>query len=98
MDAFKDVSAAQQEAQSYLNNARAYKTQVEANAQGEASAFDQVYRQYKLAPEVTRRRMYYETMEKVLAKSDKTIVEAPGITPYLPLQPMPPSKPQAAPK
>ena len=34
MDAFKDVSAAQQEAQSYLNNARAYKTQIEANAQG----------------------------------------------------------------
>jgi membrane protease subunit HflK len=96
MDAFKDVSAAQQEAQSYLNNARAYKTQVEANAQGEASAFDQVYQQYKLAPEVTRRRMYYETMEKVLSKSDKTIVEAPGVTPYLPIQPTPSSKPQAA--
>lgn len=87
MDAFKDVSAAQQEAQSYLNNARAYRTQVEANAAGEASAFDQVYQQYKLAPEVTRRRMYYETMEKVLAKSDKTIVETPGVTPYLPIQP-----------
>ena len=31
--------------------------------------------------------MYYETMERVLQKVDKTIVEAPGVTPYLPLQP-----------
>ena len=38
-----------------------------------------------LAPEVTRRRMYYETMERVLQQVDKTIVEAPGVTPYLPL-------------
>jgi membrane protease subunit HflK len=45
-----------------------------------------VYEQYRLAPEVTRRRMYYETMEAVLAKSDKTIVETPGgVVPYLPL-------------
>jgi membrane protease subunit HflK len=44
-----------------------------------------VYDQYKLAPEVTRRRMYYETMEQVLSKVDKTIVEAPGVTPYLAL-------------
>jgi len=91
MDAFKDVTAAQQEAQSYLNNARAYATQVNANASGEAIAFDSVYQQYKLAPEVTRRRMYYETMEKVLAKTDKTIVEAPGVAPYLPLQQAMPS-------
>ncbi len=47
--------------------------------------FDKVYEQYKLAPEVTRRRMCYETMEEVLAKTDKTIVEAPGVVPYLPL-------------
>jgi membrane protease subunit HflK len=44
-----------------------------------------VYEQYKLSPEVTRRRMYYETMERVLSKVDKTIIEAPGVTPYLPL-------------
>ena len=54
-------------------------------AQGEAGAFDRVYAQYKLAPEVTRRRMYYETMEKVLARSDKTVVEQGGVVPYLPL-------------
>ena len=54
-------------------------------AVGEATAFDKVYEQYRLAPEVTRKRMYYETMERVLKKVDKTIVEAPGVTPYLPL-------------
>ncbi|MDO6413802.1 FtsH protease activity modulator HflK [Sphingomonas sp. BIUV-7] len=87
MDAFKEVSAAQQQAQSYLNQARAYATQVGAKASGESIAFDQTYAQYKLAPEVTRRRMYYETMEKVLAKTDKTILEAGGVTPYLPIPP-----------
>jgi membrane protease subunit HflK len=84
-DAFKEVTAAQQDAKSYVNQANAYALQLTAKAQGEAAAFDKVYEQYKLAPEVTRRRMYYETMEQVLSKVDKTIVEAPGITPYLPL-------------
>jgi membrane protease subunit HflK len=83
VDAFKEVSAAQQNAQSYLNQARAYATQVTAKAQGESAAFDAVYAQYKLAPEVTRRRMYYDTMEKVLAKTDKTIVEPRNVVPYL---------------
>ncbi|HWI86037.1 MAG TPA: FtsH protease activity modulator HflK [Sphingomonas sp.] len=83
IDAFKEVSAAQQNAQSYLNQARAYATQVTAKAQGESTAFDAVYAQYRLAPEVTRRRMYYETMEKVLAKTDKTIVEPRNVVPYL---------------
>ena len=68
-----------------MNQARAYALQLTAKAQGEATAFDKVYEQYKLAPDVTRRRMYYETMEQVLSKVDKTIVEAPGVTPYLPL-------------
>jgi membrane protease subunit HflK len=84
-DAFKSVSAAQQAAQSDINNARAYAQQITARAQGEAAAFDKVYSQYKLAPDVTRKRMYYETMERVLSKVDKTIIEAPGVTPYLAL-------------
>ena len=83
--AFKDVSAAQQNAQGYLNQARAYSQQLIAQAQGEAAAFDAVYAQYRLAPEVTRKRMYLETMENVLSKVDKTIIEANGVTPYLPL-------------
>jgi modulator of FtsH protease HflK len=84
-DAFKQVTAAQQDAQTYINNANAYSLQLKQKAQGEATAFDKVYEQYKLAPDVTRRRMYYETMEQVLSKVDKTIIEAPGVTPYLPL-------------
>ncbi|MET4595348.1 MULTISPECIES: protease modulator HflK [unclassified Sphingomonas] len=84
---FNAVTAAQQEAIANLNQSRSYAQQVVARAQGEAASFDKVYEQYRLAPEVTRRRMYYETMEAVLAKSDKTIVETPGgVVPYLPLQ------------
>ena len=90
VEAFKSVSAAQQQAQAYLNEARAYSQQLGAKAEGEAAAFDKVYAEYKLAPEVTRRRMYYETMERVLAKTDKTIVEAPNVVPYVPLPPQPP--------
>lgn len=84
-DDFKAVSAAQQQAQANLNNARAYAQQVVARAQGEAARFDKIYEQYQAAPQVTRRRLYYETMEAVLAKSNKTIIEAQGVTPYLPL-------------
>jgi membrane protease subunit HflK len=84
-DAFKQVTAAQQDAQTYINNANAYSLQLRQRAQGEATAFDKVYEQYRLAPDVTKRRMYYETMEQVLSKVDKTIIEAPGVTPYLPL-------------
>jgi membrane protease subunit HflK len=84
-DAFKEVTAAQQDAKSYINSANAYALQLGQKAQGEATAFDKVYEQYKLAPDVTRKRMYYETMEQVLSKVNKTIVEAPGVTPYLAL-------------
>ena len=84
-DAFKDVTAAQQDAQSAINNANAYALQQRQIALGEATAFDKVYAQYKLSPEVTKRRMYYETMERVLRNVDKTIVETPGVTSYLPL-------------
>jgi membrane protease subunit HflK len=84
-DAFLQVSAAQQRAQSSMNSARAYALQITAKAQGEAAAFEKVYSEYRLAPEVTRRRMYYETIERVLSHVDTTIVEAPGVTPYLSL-------------
>jgi membrane protease subunit HflK len=96
-DAFKEVSAAQQEAQSNISRARGYAQQVLAKAQGEAQAFDVIYAQYKLAPEVTRRRMYYDTMEQVLSKSDKTIIETPGVVPYLPLPGTAKRLPDAAP-
>jgi membrane protease subunit HflK len=84
-EAFKSVTAAQQDAQTFINNANAYALQLRQKAQGEATAFDKVYEQYRLSPDVTKRRMYYETMEQVLSRVDKTIVEAPGVTPYLAL-------------
>lgn len=102
VDDFNKVTVAQQRAVADVNQARSYAQQVVARAQGEAAQFDKVYEQYRLAPEVTRRRMYYETMEAVLAKSDKTIVETPGVVPYLPLskgqaRPLPPEITATAP-
>lgn len=85
VDAFRDVQVAEQNADAARNQAQGYAQQVLAQAQGEAEAFDKVYEEYRLAPEVTRQRLYYETMERVLSKTDKTIVEAQGVTPYLPL-------------
>ncbi|MBV7265119.1 protease modulator HflK [Erythrobacter ani] len=85
VDAFRDVSVAEQNADAARNQARGYAQQTIAGAEGEAEAFDKVYEQYRLAPGVTRQRLYYETMERVLAQTDKTIVEAEGVTPYLPL-------------
>lgn len=84
-EAFKDVSAAQQEAQGYLNQARAYSQQVVNRAQGETAQFNAVFEQYRISPEVTRKRLYLETMEDVLKRVDKTVIDAPGVTPYLPL-------------
>ncbi|MCJ8190735.1 FtsH protease activity modulator HflK [Sphingomicrobium aestuariivivum] len=84
-EAFKQVTAAQQDAQSFINEARAYALQITAQAQGEAEAFDKVFQEYRLAPRVTQRRMYYETMERVLRDVDKTIISADGVQPYLPL-------------
>ena len=93
VDAFKEVLAAQQDAQSEINRAEAWAQQLTQRAQGEATAFDKVYAQYKLAPEVTRRRMYYETMERVLSQTDKVILETTGVMPYLPLPGMKQAQP-----
>ena len=85
VEAFNQVTVKQQQRQGNINNANTYAQQVKAKAQGEAAAFDKVYVQYNLAPGVTRRRMYYDTMEEVLSNTDKTIVESNTIAPYLPL-------------
>jgi membrane protease subunit HflK len=84
-EAFKDVSSAQQDADAAINRSRAVAQQLLARAQGDASEFNDIYEEYKLAPEVTRRRLYYETMEQILSKTDKTIVESGNVMPYLPL-------------
>jgi modulator of FtsH protease HflK len=84
-DAFREVNAAQQRRESYMNDARAYASRVTELALGETAEFDKIYVQYREAPEVTKRRLYYETMEQVLGKVDKTIVESNGVVPYLPI-------------
>lgn len=85
IEAFNDVLAARQDAERNLNDARRYEQQVLARAEGSAAEFNEIYEQYRLAPQVTRRRLYYETMEAVLRDTDKTIIETEGVTPYLPL-------------
>src|SRR5690606_36862728 len=68
--------------------AAAYKNRVVQEAQGEAQRFISVYEEYAKAPDVTRKRLYLETMEKVLRDSNKVVVEqggGPGVVPYLPL-------------
>jgi len=68
--------------------AEAYREAVVAEAGGEAERFNLIYAEYARAPEVTRRRMYLETMERVLNRSDKIIMDSEasqGVVPYLPL-------------
>ena len=85
-EAFKDVSSAQQDADAAMNRARQFSQELLARAQGDAAEFNNLYAEYRLAPEVTRRRLYYETMESVLRGTDKTVIEGgSGVTPYLPL-------------
>ena len=70
-------------------DAAAYKTRVVQEAEGEAARFTSIYDEYIKAPEVTRKRLFLETMEQVLGGSDKVIVEngagGSGVVPYLPL-------------
>ncbi|MEQ9437248.1 FtsH protease activity modulator HflK [Hyphomonas sp.] len=81
------VPQARGTAQRLLQEAEAYRDQVLADAQGEASRFEQIYEEYRKAPRVTRERMYLETMEKVLERSDKLIMDQDsGAVPYLPLE------------
>jgi modulator of FtsH protease HflK len=75
------------EAQRVIQGAQAYKEQLENEADGEAQRFLSVYEAYQENPEVTRRRMYLETLQKVLSATDKVILDegAGGAVPYLPL-------------
>ncbi|KHK92495.1 protease modulator HflK [Novosphingobium malaysiense] len=83
--AFEQVTVAQQEAERDRSEARAWAQQKLAEAQGNASAFNKVYEEYRLAPEVTKRRMYYETMEGVVRDTNTVVAEGDNVTPYLPL-------------
>ena len=102
-----DLERAQNEAQTYANrvvpeargraaqilqNAEAYREQAVAEAQGQTSRFNQVYQEYAKAPQVTRQRLYLETMERLLSGTDKLILDAgntgaggQAVIPYLSL-------------
>jgi modulator of FtsH protease HflK len=83
------VPEARGRAAKIIQDAEAYRSQTVADAKGQTSRFLQVYDQYKKAPDVTRQRMYLETMERILANTDKTIIDTgkqgTGVIPYLPL-------------
>jgi modulator of FtsH protease HflK len=98
-----DLERAQNEAQTYANRvvpeargraaqvtqqAEAYREQTVAEAKGQSSRFLQVYEEYKKAPEVTRQRMYLETMERLFGGTEKIIMDSgsgQSVVPYLPL-------------
>ncbi len=86
----QQLGAARGEAAQIREEAAAYQNRVVQEARGEAQRFISVYDEYAKAPEVTRQRLYLETMEGVLGNSNKVIVEqgtngGQGVVPYLPL-------------
>lgn len=82
----KVVPEAEGQAQRVIQEAEGYKAASVANARGEADRFDLVYDQYRSAPRVTRERMFIETMERVLGRTDQIILDnKAGAVPILPL-------------
>jgi len=84
------VAGARGEAAQLLEQAEAYRSQVVNEAVGEASRFSAVLAEYEKAPEVTRKRLYLETMEQVLGGVDIILLDegsggGQGVVPYLPL-------------
>ena len=83
------LAGARGESAQVLEDAEGYRAQVVNEAEGEASRFLAVLDEYRLAPEVTRKRLYLETMEQVLGGVDMVIIDQPaggqGVIPYLPL-------------
>jgi membrane protease subunit HflK len=83
------VPVAQGEAEKKIKDAEAYKQAVVSKAQGEAGRFASVYKEYAVAKDVTRRRLYLETLEEILSGMNKVIIDgdaaARGVQPYLPL-------------
>jgi modulator of FtsH protease HflK len=88
-DAFRAVAAASQEAETKINEARTYRNSVVPEAEGDAARFNQLYQEYKLAPEVTRQRLYLETMEKIYERANKVVLD-PGKASSAPMVVLPP--------
>jgi membrane protease subunit HflK len=84
----KAVPVARGNAGRIVQEAEAYRDQTVSQARGQSARFDQIYAEYRKAPEITRRRLYMETMERVLAGGSRVIVDSAqgsGIFPYIPL-------------
>ncbi|GGX60634.1 protease modulator HflK [Litorimonas cladophorae] len=82
------VLEAEGEAAKIIQQAEGYRDRVIADAEGEAQRFELIYGEYKLAPQVTRQRMYLETMELVYGDAEKIVLDGDagsGVVPYLPL-------------
>jgi membrane protease subunit HflK len=84
------IPRARGEAERILQEAEAYEQEVVARSTGEAQRFTLVYNEYRQAKNVTRRRIYLETMEKILAGMNKVLIDSSaqggqGVVPYLPL-------------
>jgi modulator of FtsH protease HflK len=84
----KAVAEAKGDADRIELAAKGYKQQTVADAEGQAARFLKVYEEYKKAPDVTRKRLYLETMERVLGGAEKIILDGKagqGVLPFLPL-------------
>ena len=84
------IPKARGEAQRLIKQAEAYRVERIARAEGDADRFRSVYVEYKKAPSVTEKRLYLETMEKILAGMNKVLIDSSsqggqGVVPYLPL-------------
>jgi membrane protease subunit HflK len=87
-DANTVLGRARGQASQIREDAAAYEDRVVKEAQGEAARFTSIYGQYVQAPEVTRKRLYLETIEQVMGGASKVVVDksaSGGVVPYLPL-------------
>ncbi len=92
------VPEARGEAQRILQSAQGYREQVIAEAKGEADRFLNVLEEYQKAPDVTRRRIFIDTMQQVFSDTDKIIIDeksGQGVVPYLPLNELQRSAPSS---
>jgi membrane protease subunit HflK len=98
----KIVPEAKGDAERILQAAEGYRQQSVAEATGQAARFLKVYEEYRKAPEVTRRRLHLETMERIMGGTDKIIIDSKngqqGVVPFLPLDQLnrPVAKPQGS--
>jgi len=82
------VPEARGRAAQLVQSAEAYREQTVAEAVGQTARFNKIYDEYKKAPDVTRQRLYLETMERLFGGTDKILLDSSeqgGVVPYLPL-------------